>query len=694
MGRRLDTEEERLSLLFGPAAVWRYREAYARAGLKLPGEGVRYVSAVVRLPAEESVEPLFARQDGPLRVLGPPRELELRRAGDKPWTIPVILDLGPKTDARTLTLRGVEEIVRAHLSEAYPAFARDAAGYACLLGDPVPDVIFATPDLAAPAPPWEADAALAGEPPAAIVAVIDDGIPFAHRALRDRDGAKTRVEFCWLQGTAPVAQVPAGEWPNYGREYRRAEIDALIQARGSDEDALYREAAVANPRYAYGTTIERFGTHGSHVIATAAGDPRAEGSARTRLIAVQLPPAVTLSTTGERIHPAILHAFHYVLFRAAQIRAGYKLPDLPLIINFSYGYTGGPHDGSGKLASDIRQLIDDSGHETTLVLPAGNTFLSRLNGAIVPRGPALDAEIPWRIEANDRTASPLELWFQPGADLSALALAVVDPTGFAAAELQPGDLTVATKLFSLEDRAGLVVGRIYSPPTSTRRCITIELAPSETFGGGPRAAAGLWRIVLRSDSPEALKGPVDCRLLRDFNPLNYFRGARQSYFDPPEPLFDAKGVLRATDNPEDFLQRFGTLNDLATDAPHTIVVGSSYERAEIPAPYSSAGPADGSEPAVDCSMPAETDFVLAGRRGAGTRGRATFRLSGTSVAAPMLVAAIAEALRKGGRAPNGAPDTLGPVLAQQVNLRPRRAGDAPDQARRGRYVPIREAPGA
>jgi hypothetical protein len=77
-------------------------------------------------------------------------------------------------------------------------------------------------------------------------------------------------------------------------------------------------------------------------------------SDRIRVIAVQLSPATTLDTTGLSKRAEILEAFHYVLDRAAQIASGYGSADLPLIINFSYGSTGGPHDGSSEQAAAIR----------------------------------------------------------------------------------------------------------------------------------------------------------------------------------------------------------------------------------------------------------------------------------------------------------------------------------------------------
>jgi hypothetical protein len=681
MAENAGETEVRLARVFGPAAAWRLRDGVAGRGLAVPGGATRYFTALLQLPDGRRLAPLY-QQTGAVRVL--PLTGEPDRGGDGPRLVPVILEF--RRDVRSLSLNALAETLEGLLRRAFPGVLWGERGLACLLGEPVAEAAVATPRLA-PAPQWAPDPALAARKPRAIVAVIDDGIPFAHRALRDRGGAKTRMEFCWLQGTGAV-HAPGGGAPPYGREYLRDEIDALITAHGRDEDRLYHAAGATTPRYAYGPSIGRFGTHGSHIVGRAAGDGWHEDSDHIRLIAVQLAPATTLDTTGGGALPRVVAALRYVLDKAALIEAGYGCQDLPLIINFSYGYTGGPHDGSGALATAIRAMIDGRKSPTALVLPAGNTFQSRLNGRVEVAGETLSADVAWRIQPNDRTASPLEFWLAPGADPAELAVDVLDPTGFPAATLQPGDLLDPGAIFVVRNAAGADIGQIYSLTTATRRCFAIALVPSETPAGLPQAAAGRWTIRLRSKQAAALGGPIDCRIQRDFNPIGYFQGARQSYFDPGEPLYDHTGRLKTTDEPNGFLRRFGTLNDLASDAAHTIVVGARYEAADRPAPYSSAGASDGSEPAVDCTAPADTGPALAGRRGAGTRSGSSFRLSGTSVAAPGIARAFAALYRTGQPLVPPQPDeALGPVKAADLGFTPRANGTPQDTARGGRFEP-------
>lgn len=639
MADRISALEEEASLLFGAASVWRLRNGLI-ASAAVPDDTIRFITATLEIPEPMPVDRLF--RPGPGKRFRTPLRWAGFDAMKGPKSLPLIIELPPKSDLRDIALADLVESLKQPLLEALPDFRVGAPGFRLRLGAPLPAAVVAL-DQQASARRWQPDPGIAAEQPLAIVAVIDDGLPFAHRALRDPTGRSSRFEFCWLQGNGRQLDDP---WPEdgsipTGREFFRGDIDTLIAAHGDDEDLLYQASGAYAAEYAGGASLRRFASHGAHVLGAAAA---AAPQGTVRFIGVQLAPAVTLDTTGDDRWPGILQALHYVLERADRIAAGYGRAQLPLIINFSYGYSGGSHDGLGRVARHLRTLLDtraQSGAPVLMTLPAGNSFQARLNGRLTPAldDSVFEAEIPWALPASDRTPSQLELWFAPGADLTRLELDIVDPLG-AANTFAAGDFADPKFAYHVKDANGLVVGRAWSEPPDvhpTRTGLAISLVGTDTLPGEPQAAAGRWLIRLRAEPSGALAGPIDVGIQRDFDPLGYRRGGRQSWLDTDEPRFNDKGEWIVEDTPGALVNRFGSLNDLATDADHTVVVGGTNAATGKPSVHSSAGrlnaPAGLS---VDCSAPIDASSALPGMMGIGTRSGATLRLSGTSVAAPQV----------------------------------------------------------
>jgi hypothetical protein len=508
--------------------------------------------------------------------------------------------------------------------------------------------------------------------PAAIMAVIDDGIPFAHRNLRDKDN-RSRVEFCWLQGAKADADHETHS-VLFGREYTRDDIDRLIETFGHDEDTLY--ATLPNEWTVYpGETINRFGTHGSHVLDMAAGhrhgstpDPmRPVGEDgdldAMRIIAVQLPALTKIDTSSFGKDAFILSAFHYIFDRADQIeqrfRDHFRARKIPLIINFSYGFSGGPHNGRDRLERAIRALIqrrrglDGGGQCTHLVMPAGNDFLSKLFGRITPnllksRREGDDAfDLPWRIQPSDHTSNFLEIWFPSGASPDGISVEVRDPTGqcvYRETIRLEDTFTKHANITRSGQSGGATIGQFSIEHYRTGRDeflwrLFVTIAPTEPDDLSlPAARAGLWTVKLVNIGEVMKKGPISCRIQRDTS-FGQTRGARQSYFDDCfDETFDDTGTWAAGENPERaFVRRVGTINGLATHDSVTVVggyVGSSGR----PAPYSAVGASVGSfEPGtVHHSAPSETSYAVAGVPAAGTRSGVVFHMSGTSTAAPQV----------------------------------------------------------
>ncbi|MEM7490369.1 MAG: hypothetical protein AAF390_14705, partial [Pseudomonadota bacterium] len=220
---------------------------------------------------------------------------------------------------------------------------------------------------------WRAPA----RPPKAIVGVIDDGIPFAHRAFLRADGT-TRLACCWLQAARAeaYANVP------FGREVVGPQIDALRRDHGCDESRLYRRAGAVDPDLPeLGLTLAHHATHGAHIAGLAAGNAMQTGAEPlpedVLIVAVQLPNTIAWDTSGFGKETAMLAAVEYVFHRARAIAEICDLPELPLALNFSYGWSASGHDGGTAFETAVEHLLTERRKvqpATALVMPSGNNF--------------------------------------------------------------------------------------------------------------------------------------------------------------------------------------------------------------------------------------------------------------------------------------------------------------------------------
>jgi hypothetical protein len=513
-------------------------------------------------------------------------------------------------------------------------------------------------------------------PPITVVAVIDDGLPFAHPNLKDRGGI-TRMEFCWLQSASAV---PDNGTVLFGREHTRSAIETLARTHGADEDALYKAAGAINMDLAATQPLAHLWSHGAHVLDIAAGHNHNDRLARRslhmpdgdldriRLIGVELPATAVVDTVGFGKDAFILSAFHYIFDRADRIAAMYGLDprNVPLVINFSFGFTGGPHTGKDRLEEAISHLIKTrqaKGCETRLVMPSGNDFQNALYGEI--RANEVDKTkhyaVPWRIQPNDHTPSYLEVWYPENTvdhDFEEPAPPVVRmPSGHEVTFAEPRAATLDAAGNSKQKIWDLTIGSSVVGQVSIDLFRGIQwrllVVIGPTNAGPLTHEVGLWHIKV--DGAALLNAPVTennapflaCRIQRDNGTMHPWQGGRQSYFDHPgDRTFGDDGSLRQTDEGAVFVRRFGTLNGLAThDA--AIVVGGIVRNSGKAANYSAAGAEDGSGNTVDCAAPSDDSALIPGQRAAGTRAATSSRLVGTSAAAPQVARGIALAFLDG-----------------------------------------------
>jgi len=151
----------------------------------------------------------------------------------------------------------------------------------------------------------------------------------------------------------------------------------------------------------------------------------------------------------------------------------------------------------------------------------------------------------------------------------------------------------------------------------------------------------VWQVTARNNS--AVRLNLDARIERDSPALGDRGPSRQSYFA------DGKAASHAA--------RAKTLNSVATGS-QSIVVGGYFAKGKYfqetangnrlteVAPYSSSGPGHpgAGYDAPDVSAPSDESPVMRGLRAAANRSGTSVRLTGTSVAAPIVTRRVANML--------------------------------------------------
>ena len=482
----------------------------------------------------------------------------------------------------------------------------------------------------------------------ALMAVIDDGMAFAHDRFASADGS-TRVEFAFDQ------RWPLAPW-FFGREVGKRDalngIDkCMADSRHAgivDEEEVYRRTAFLDLAAPGHKPLLACASHGAAVADLACGTAVAPDAGHRPLILVQLPIATVADTSGATLGPQVMVALRYIVWRADCIDLA-----LPVVVNLSYGTQAGPHDGSSLFERAMDCFLEASGSSVRLVLPAGNSHLSRCHARFSLEGDMLRQRLHWRVLPDDRTENQLQIWLPAGAPN--LQLELISPDGTPTTPFGWG----SGQTLHVD---GHEVGRAsHSAPGTVgqRAMVSIILAPTADDAGLlPLAPAGLWCIDLSRRSEDPAVHGIHAWIQRDDTAPGYPRAGRPSYFDDPQyARFDGGGRPIDDDTHPDtsasYVKREGTLNAIATGR-QPIVVGGFRRSDDGVAAYSASGPLVGagrhapSPHGPDALLPSEDAPALPGLLAAGLRSASVAVLQGTSAAAPLAARWLADKAAAGG----------------------------------------------
>lgn len=513
----------------------------------------------------------------------------------------------------------------------------------------LPEISAANVRLPAPniEPPSPGEPPDSGAPPRRTVfmGIIDDALPLAHRRFTLANG-KTRFLAVWDQ-EADYDRQPDASAVRFGRELLAADIDAALQRARSngllDERAFYADSALApffrperDQRLAHAA-------HGAHVLDAAAGrGPDDSEHPPQPIIAVKLPRASVLDTSGLELAHYIIRGARYVIERAKSAHKASEEKGRPrIVITISYGAHAGGYDAQSIIAQELDRLVCDHDADVAFVLPAGNTRLARAHQTL-----AGGQQTRLRLPPDDRTPTYVELW-APASGPSPTVVTVTAPGGASARvsfdepekrwQLRDGDAPVAL----------LTVARPRGP--DGRRLVHLAVAPTgavrtKAFDNIPLAPCGDWTIEAHG------KGALLLRIQRDDTLAGFRPRGRQAYilFDSDAEATGFRSLAWAEDNdpPCARIRTDQTFNDYAT-GEHVVVIGAHDSTTGRLRPYSAGGSlfigADEHPPKPDATAPGDRSRWLAGMLTAGFWSGGRVAAGGTSIAAPQAAALIAAA---------------------------------------------------
>ena len=473
-----------------------------------------------------------------------------------------------------------------------------------------------------------------------VIGLIDAGCPFLNDAFAIGQG--TRVAALWDQGAHLPVQLISHKktgWPwkatqhfDHGRELGPAALDVIARASRSsqqhEETLIYRGLD-----YLIDYQDERrrvwYGTHGGHLMDMAAGnvDPLAKGAAPdlaadALLVFVDLPMSTAMDSSGGSLSAHLLDGVRYILSLCK--------PGSPVVINISYGAQAGPHDGSTLLEEALDELLEQVPQNLAIVLAAGNARQLACHArrtVCFERSALLRVMLP----PGDMTDSFVELWFDPP-ETGALQSRVRSPNQQWSPWVSAGEQVVVRSDDTNQEVMALL-RQDDTVPNGRRSMVLLAVCATAQPRDlpCPLAEPGVWEIEVQwANAPNTVQGragvPIDAWIERDDPARN--SGAERPHFIDQERDDDRN-----------------TLSNIASGGG-TVRVGGFNLATRLAAPYSALGPAGIDRPNVLAAC--EEDEASPNIAAAATRSSEVVRLSGTSVAAPVLARRLYNVMREHG----------------------------------------------
>ncbi len=492
-----------------------------------------------------------------------------------------------------------------------------------------------------------------------ITAIIDDGIAIAHDLFRNGP-VSSRIHHARIFDAEPEK---TRSHSSVGRALDRAEIDKLLSdctfGGMLDEDLFYARTGQVDMSEDVFSTVALQTSHGTHVAGLAAGYSISDACKNRPIICAALPSRIVTDTTGLDMIPTLYLAFHILAKQARRFRM-HNGKRAPVIFNFSYGNTGGPHDGTGIFAKMFdfyfgENAASPKGHEQTawLTLPAGNNNLNRLHAIDDPAASSDTTMLELTVLPDDRTPSQVQIWLphsledhQP--DLASIKVTAPFEDELGLIRTQPGQHAA---LLNSDDCEVAWLAYQYVGGTTERGLVTLSINPT---GGlkdrSDTAPAGVWKIEI-CRSTETNEEPIHIWVRRDETLHGHKSGGRQAFFsNGTYKRFGKYGEPLAVDPPDTDspVRRSGTISGFACGATPITVAAYSEQEGEL-SPYSAAGPLNPSpnspkpmRSGPDVAAMGDESQVLRGVLSAGSRSGSWVRLSGTSVATPRVARAASK----------------------------------------------------